>query len=269
MEDHDLVDPVQEFRPEMGLQNARHLVTCDSVAALPQLVAQVGSHDHDRVAEVHRAPLAIRQAPIVQKLQQNIEDFRVRFLDLIEQQHAVGAAAHRFGQLAALVVAHVSGWGADQARDGMFLLVLAHIDADHGALIVEQVACQGARQLGLAHSGGSQEDKGADRPVGVLQPGPGASHRVRNHPHRLVLPDHALVQGFFHMQQFLRLALQQARNRDAGPACHHRRDLFRVHFLFEQGALGLNRLEMFFSFGQFSFQLAQRAVAQAGGLLQV
>jgi len=26
---------------------------------------------------------------------------------------------------------------------------------------------------------------------------------------------------------------------------------------------------MFFSFGQFSFQLAQRAVAQAGGLLQV
>ena len=73
-----------------------------------------GHHDHG-VLEVHRAALAVGQAAVVEHLQQHVEHVRVRLLDLVEQQHAVGLAAHRLGQVAALVVADVARRRADQA----------------------------------------------------------------------------------------------------------------------------------------------------------
>ena len=42
------------------------------------------------------------------------------------------------GELAALVVADVARGGANQARDGVLLHVLAHVDAHHGRLVVER-----------------------------------------------------------------------------------------------------------------------------------
>ena len=49
-----------------------------------------------------------------------------------------GRAADRFGQLAALFIADVSGRRADQTRHGVFLHILRHIDADEVLLVVEQ-----------------------------------------------------------------------------------------------------------------------------------
>src|SRR5690606_41854856 len=53
----------------------------------------------DRIAKVHRSPLAIGQPPIVQHLQQYVEHVRVGFLDFVEQDHAIRLAAHCFGQV--------------------------------------------------------------------------------------------------------------------------------------------------------------------------
>ena len=87
----------------------------------------------DRVAEVDRAALAVGEAAVVEHLQQHVEDLGVRLLDLVEQDHRVRAPAHGLGELAALLVADVAGRGADEARDGELLAVLAHVDADHRA----------------------------------------------------------------------------------------------------------------------------------------
>ena len=122
----------------------------------------------------------------------------VRLLDLVEQQHAVGLAAHGFGQVAALLVAHVAGRRADQARDRMLLHELAHVDADQVVFAVEQEARQRLAQLGLAHARGAEEQEGAGRAVRVGQARARAADRVGDRADGLVLADHALVQLVFH-----------------------------------------------------------------------
>ena len=90
--------------------------------------------------------------PVVQHLQQDVEHVRVRLLDLVEQDHGVGLAAHLLGELPALLVAHVARRRADQPRDRELLHVLGHVDADQRVLVVEQELRQRPGQLGLAHA---------------------------------------------------------------------------------------------------------------------
>ena len=108
----------------------------------------------------------------------HVEDVRVRLLDLVEEDDRVRPAAHRLGELPALLEADVARRRADQPRHGVLLLVLGHVDADHGVLVVEQELGQRARQLGLAHAGRAEEDEAADGPVGVLEAGARAQHGV-------------------------------------------------------------------------------------------
>ena len=76
---------------------------------------QVRRHDQHDVGEVDRATLAVGEATVVEHLQQHVEHVGVGLLDLVEQHHAVGPAAHGLGELAALVVADVAGRRADEA----------------------------------------------------------------------------------------------------------------------------------------------------------
>src|ERR1700731_2499665 len=72
------------------------------------------------------------------------------------------------GWLPPLVVPDVAGRGADQPRDGVLLHVLGHVDAHHRVLVAEQELGERARQLGLAHARGAQENERPGRPLGVL-----------------------------------------------------------------------------------------------------
>ena len=83
----------------------------------------------------------------------------MRLLDFVEQHNAVRPPPHGFGQLARLVVADVARWCADQARDGVLLLVLAHVDAHQRLLVVEQELGERPGELGLPHAGRAQEDE--------------------------------------------------------------------------------------------------------------
>ena len=152
-----------------------------------------GQHD-EGVAEVDRAPLAVGQPAVVQHLQQDVEDVRVRLLDLVEQDHLVGPAAHRLGQRAALLVADIARRGADQAGDACFSMnslmsmrTIARSSSNRNAAsaLVSSV---------LPTPVGPEEQEAADRPVGVLQPGARAAHRVGDRLQRILLADHALAQ---------------------------------------------------------------------------
>src|SRR5438105_4079689 len=102
----------------------------------------------------------------------------MRLLDLVEEHDAVRPPPHRLGELPALVVADVARGRADQARDGVPLLVLRHVEAHHRALVVEHELRERARQLRLTHAGRAEEDERADRPVRILEPGARAPQRV-------------------------------------------------------------------------------------------
>ena len=70
-----------------------------------------------------------------------------------------GLAAHSLGQLAALLVAHISRRRADQTGDGVLLHIFGHVDADHVLLVVKQRLRQRLGQLRLAHARGAQEQE--------------------------------------------------------------------------------------------------------------
>ena len=50
--------------------------------------ARVGRHDQDDVAEIDRLAVVVGQLAVVHHLQQDVEQVRMRLLDLVEQQHA-------------------------------------------------------------------------------------------------------------------------------------------------------------------------------------
>ena len=67
---------------------------------------------------------------MVHDLQEHVEQIRMRFLDLVEQQHAMRMLVDAVSEQAALIEAHVTGRRPDQARDGVTLHVLRHVEAD-------------------------------------------------------------------------------------------------------------------------------------------
>ena len=198
-EQDDLVHAVEEFGPEMPLHFLHHALTHQagfaSAEFLNDRTADVGGHNHDRIAEVHRPALPVCQASVVEQLQQNVEHVRVRFLDFVEQKDAVGAAANRFRELPALVVADVAGRCAEQTRYGVLLHVLAHVNPHHRPVIVEQKLRQRPRQFRFADSCRAEENERANRLVRVAQAGARTPHGIGNRFHGFVLPDNARCAG--------------------------------------------------------------------------
>ena len=194
----DLVDAVDE----LGLEGVE------------RVAPQVGGHDQHGVGEVDRAALAVGEAPVVEHLQQDVEHVRVRLLDLVEQHDRVRAPPDRLGELAALLVADVTGRGADQAGNVVFLLVLAHVDADHRPLVVEEHLGEGLGELGLADAR-SGRGTGTSRSAGsgpTARPGC-AGWRSRRPVTASSWPIDALVQQVLELDELADLAFHEARDR--------------------------------------------------------
>ena len=119
MEQQHLVQPVQEFRTEGGL-DIRHHGVFRRIAVLAVIERQqmVGSdvrgQQDDGVGKIHTAALAVCQMALVQNLEKDVEDVGMRFLDLIEKHHLIGTAAHGLSQAAAIFIADIARRRADQ-----------------------------------------------------------------------------------------------------------------------------------------------------------
>src|SRR5215471_17560693 len=102
MEDDNLVDPVQKLRPEMVSQRVQHaflhlfiLISVKLAMVFQnQMAADIAGHNDDRVFEINHTPLAVREASIVENLQQDIENVVVCFLYLIEEHNRVRPPAY-------------------------------------------------------------------------------------------------------------------------------------------------------------------------------
>ena len=154
--------------------------------------------------------VVVGQAAVVEHLQQDVEHVAVGLFDFVEQHDGVRPAADGFGEPAPFFVADVARRGADQAADGVPLHELAHVEADHRVLVVEQHLRQRLAKLGFAHAGGAEEDERADRAVRVLQAAAAAADGVGDGLDRFVLADDALVQPLFEHQQLGLLGLHHS-----------------------------------------------------------
>src|SRR3989344_5589809 len=98
VENYDIVNPVEEFRSEIILKTfcnlLLHLIL---FPALPTIVeaystgltqilrSDIGSKYNNSVLEINRPTLRIRKSTIIQYLQENVEDFRMCLLNLVEE----------------------------------------------------------------------------------------------------------------------------------------------------------------------------------------
>src|ERR687890_167755 len=247
LEDDDLIYPVEELRPEGPLQSLARaplgLAEVNAVARgeakLPRrdqvLAAYVRGHYDDRVLEVDRPALGVREAPVIEDLQERVEDLRVGLLDLVEEDDRVGTPADLLRELSCLLVADVARRRADEARHRVGFLKLGHIYPDHGVLLAEEVLGESTRELGLADSCRTEEDKAADGALGVLYASPGAPDGLGHRPDRGPLSDDPLVQHALQAQETLGLFLDDVGRRDAGPLLQDARDILAGHL----GGVGL------------------------------
>src|SRR5579864_9065973 len=100
-EHHDIVDPVQKLRAEQFAQS-RHRFFAGFLRIFGGELeyrgrASVGSHDDDRVSERESAAFAVGQTAVLEDLQQDVENVRMRLLDLIQQNHGIGPATNLLG----------------------------------------------------------------------------------------------------------------------------------------------------------------------------
>mmetsp|Transcript_37123 Transcript_37123/g.80687 ORF Transcript_37123/g.80687 Transcript_37123/m.80687 type:complete len:348 (-) Transcript_37123:1389-2432(-) len=218
------------------------------------LGAQVRGEDHHCVREVHGATLPVRQAAIVEHLEEDVQDLRVGLLHLVEEHDVVGPAPHGLRELPALLVADIAWRRPDEAGDGVLLHVLAHVHAHDVPVVIEELLSQGLRQLGLAHTSGAQEEERARRLVLAGQASSGAQHSLRHLVRGVVLALDSLTEPVCQGEQALPLRLVQLAHGDASPAGDHLHDLLRLHHLREHlaalllvaaasASLGLGRLD--------------------------
>jgi len=196
---------------------------------LDKFRSQVAGHDQNRVAEIRHPALSIRQATIIQDLQQGVPDLRVGFFNFIKEDNTVWATPDCFGQLTALFVSHVSGRCAKQARNRMLLAILAHIQADQSFGITKHELCQRFCQLGFPHTGRTDENKRTNRSAGILQTSTRPSDGIRNGMNGFLLPNDVLVEAFLHVEQFFRFRFHHLADRYARPLGNHLGNIIDIH----------------------------------------
>ena len=151
-----------------------------------------GHHDHG-IFEVHGAALTIGQTAIVQHLQEHVEDVGMGFFYLIQQNHAVGFAAHGLGQVAALFIAHIARRRANQTCNAVLFHEFAHVDADQMVFRVKQKASQRLAQLGFTHTRGAEEQERAGWAIWVRQASTRTANRIRHRRDGFFLTHHAVM----------------------------------------------------------------------------
>src|SRR5215212_6400547 len=143
-EDDDLVYAVDELGPEMMPHDLHHVLfellegLVLSGVGLDPLGSHVRGHNNYRVLEVHGSPLRVGKPAVVEDLQEDVEDVRMGFLDLIQEQDRVRTAPHALGELSSLLVAHVARRSPHKPGDGVALLELTHVNAHHRRLVPEE-----------------------------------------------------------------------------------------------------------------------------------
>ena len=142
------------------------------------------------MARVNGMPLGVGQAAFVENLQEQVENLRRGFFHFVQQHHAIGATAQRFGELAALFHALITRRRADQSGDGVLVVKFGHIQTDEGVFVVEKEGGERFGQFGLAGPARPQEEEHTNRTFGVAQSGAVGLHGVRDRFQRVVLPHH-------------------------------------------------------------------------------
>ena len=184
-ENDDIVQSIQEFRPESFLGVVQNFLLHPLIARLftgggkpdgrllaDRLRAHVRGQQHNRIPEIHDASNAVGQLALFQNLQEHVHHVRMGLLHLVKQNDRIRLPADLLGQLTAFFVTHVTRGRAHQPRHRELLHVLTHVELDERFRVAEHVFGHGLGQQRLADAGRAEQRERADRPLRILQIGP-------------------------------------------------------------------------------------------------
>ena len=92
----------------------------------------------------------------------------------------------------------------------MLLHVFAHVDARHGAIVVEEELGERFAELRFADAGGTEEEKAANRTILILNSRTGPAHGIADGRDGIPLANDTFAQAFLHLHKLGALALLQA-----------------------------------------------------------
>ena len=173
------------------------------------------------------------------------------------------------GELAALIIAHVSWRCANESLDRELLHVLRHINADQRALVVKQQLCQRLCQLGLTHAGWTQEEEAAQRLVWICKASARTTDCCSNCGNSVVLTNNAQVKLVLKVLKLVHLALHHLGHRNPGPRRNYLGNLVRGDLFLEDSAVFLLGEKSFFCLIVFTLKLWNSAVTKLGCLRQI
>ena len=176
-------------------------------------------------------PLVIRQAAIIEDLQQHVEHIRMGFLDLIQQHDRIGASPNGLGQFPAFFVTDITG------RCPMSLLTLCR--SINSLISMRTMAFSSSKRTSaralqssvFPTPVGPKENERPNRPIRVLQPAATATHGVRDGLDRLILTDNSEMQSLFEFKKFFALGLDHTCDRDTRPRADNFGDFLLCDFL--------------------------------------
>jgi len=143
------------------------------------------------------------------------------FLNLIKQHHTIWPSSYCLSQLSTLVIANITGRGANQPSHRMLLHILTHINPYHSWLIIKQSSSQSLSRLGLTHTRWAQKQKASNWSVFICNSSPRSAHRSGYRRYRLILTHHPFWHLIFQINQSFLFTLNQSSNRNTSPAWHH------------------------------------------------
>ena len=199
-EHDDLIQTVQKFRTEMRFQfvhNKLFIFRAD-VSVLIDSFQQVdrtdiGCHDQDGILKVYRPSLRVRDPPVIQYLQEDVEYIRMCLFHLIKEDNRIRFSPDCLCELSAFVISDISRRCSDQSGHGIFLHILTHINTNHVLFIVKQAFRQCLGKLRLSDSGRSKEQEGSDRLCRVFDTRFGTDDSFCHFGNTFVLSDHPFM----------------------------------------------------------------------------
>src|SRR3989344_2452666 len=207
--------------PQQLLQGAVRCFRILLHAGLQFIAAKVGSHEDDGVAKVDFAPFTITHETAIEDLVEQVEHVAVSFLHFVEQYHAVGAPAYRFGEYATLAVTYITRWRALELADGMGLLVLGEVQGNQRLFATEQTVGQRQGGFCLADAAGAYQQERAQGSLLFGQAGLGREQALGQGAESVILADDAVTQLLLQFKQAGLFVLEQTAQRHAGPVSDH------------------------------------------------
>ncbi len=239
LEGQPVVEPVPQLRGQ-GLarrgQGAVGVRGAGRGAAKPDprthhaegLGPEVGRQHHHRVGEVHGAAAPIREPSLLEHLEKHHEDVGVGLVHLVQEHHRARSAAHRLGELTAVLVTDVAGRRSDEPRGGVGLGELAHVQAHQRLAAPEEDVGQRAGHFRLADPGGPEEEE-ASHGTAAGEAGVVAADDLGHPVHHLGVPNHPGAELFLEAHEPRRVPHQEPFDGQPGNAGHHLRHVGGLH----------------------------------------